>query len=393
MGIARVGSTPTVPTKEIMVKVKKSGWDRKEIQRKFGAGKLLTGDEAERLNFIPYGISTQSLCVDLAIGCPGIPGGRLTQITGLDGSGKSTLVQHIIAECQAMDGHVVLVDSEHTYDERRARKIGINTSEWDTLEPESLEECLDMVVEITKLFYAGRSELIGKTPLLFVLDSIEGLTPRDLLDAKAEDQNVSLPSRVINRNLSRILTVLAEYKAALITVSQMYTNIKRGGSFYSSDPEHIVKGGIGLRYRASLRLVVESRTSKSNRVFSQDNPEECIGFKNIIEVVKNKSNDPFKKGDYSLTFEGGIDKYADLLDACISMDLLEAKNGGWFEGVIIKKPVKFQKREWKNVVDSVYEGPDKLRRRLAKKAIQLGLMKPYGVKANGKSETAELEDD
>ena len=357
--------------------MKKSGWSRKEIERKFGKGKILSGDEAERLNYIPYGISTQSLCVDLAIGCPGIPGGRLTQITGLDGAGKSTIAQHLIAECQAMGGHVVLVDSEHTYDERRAKKIGINTSDWDTLEPDSLEECLDMIVEITKLFYAGRAELIGKVPLLFVIDSIEGLTPKDLLDIKADEANVALASRVINRNLSRILTTLAEYKAALVTVSQMYTNVKRGRSFYSNEPEHIVKGGIGLRYRASLRLIVEAKTSKSNRVFSPANADECIGFKNVIEVVKNKSNDPFKKGDYNLTFDGGIDKYVDLLEACISIDLLEAKQSGWYEGTLLKNPVKFQRKGWKEFVDKTYKGPDRLRRLLTKKIIKMGLMKRY----------------
>lgn len=347
---------------------------KKDFRKKFGKHALLSGIEAEALNYIPYGISTQSLCVDMAIGLPGIPGGRMTQITGLDGSGKSSLVQHLIAECQAMGGQAVIVDTEHTYDARRARSIGIDTIAWDVLEPKNIEHCLEMVNFYVENFFKGREEIIGKVPLLFAIDSMEGLPTEAQASSKPSDKFVGAVARIIAPNLPEMLLKMAYYKATIVIVSQQMTKIGGPASFYG--PQYDTKGGLGLKYRASLRMVIQGKSSKANRIL-EDDSGVCIGFKNIVEVIKNKSADPFGKGDYNLVFSTGIDKYTDLLDAAVFMDILEVGGGGYYKGKIGKKELQFRKKEWPGIVDNKFRGPDRLRKILTKKAIKLGLMKRY----------------
>jgi recombination protein RecA len=342
------------------------------LAKRFGSDQVHTGKESESLQYIPFGISTQSLCVDLAIGLPGIPAGKLTQITGLDGCGKSTLVQNIMAEAQRIGGQIVLLDTEHAYDARRARAIGINTKEWVILEPDHLEQLMDMIMITCETFYKDRKSDIGKVPLLIVIDSLEGVRTKDQLQGSSEDKFVASAARVLSNALPKVQKTLAKYKASLIVVSQLITEIGTNSYFGT---QYNTKGGLSLRYFASLRIKIDGKNTKTNRLY--DDNDVCLGFKNVIEVLKNKSCPPFKKATYFLRFDCGIDKYIDLLDASVELELLTPGGAGYYSGKIGKHDLKFRKKEWKELVDTKFKGPDKLRQNLTKLAINKGLLKDY----------------
>ena len=57
--------------------------------------------------------STGSLGLDIALGIGGIPRGRVVEIFGPESSGKTTVVQHIIAEAQRTGGVCAIIDAEH----------------------------------------------------------------------------------------------------------------------------------------------------------------------------------------------------------------------------------------------------------------------------------------
>src|SRR5204863_2622501 len=70
-----------------------------QIERSFGKGSIMKlGEAAARANV--ESISTGSIALDLALGIGGVPRGRMVEIYGPESSGKTTLVQHIIAEAQ-----------------------------------------------------------------------------------------------------------------------------------------------------------------------------------------------------------------------------------------------------------------------------------------------------
>src|SRR6266511_1526740 len=80
-----------------------------QVERQFGKGAVM------RLGEHPAGqgiatIPTGSLALDIALGIGGIPRGRIVEVYGPEGSGKTTVCLHIIAEAQRSGGIAVFVD-------------------------------------------------------------------------------------------------------------------------------------------------------------------------------------------------------------------------------------------------------------------------------------------
>src|SRR6266511_2260559 len=99
-----------------------------QIERSFGKGSIMRlGEASDRLaiDIIPTG----AIALDLALGVGGIPRGRVTEILGPESSGKTTLVQHIIAQAQATGGVAALIDAEHAFDPIYAKNTGVNRVE------------------------------------------------------------------------------------------------------------------------------------------------------------------------------------------------------------------------------------------------------------------------
>ena len=69
-----------------------------KIEKDFGKGSIMKlGDKATvNVDAIPTG----ALALDVALGIGGVPRGRIIEIYGPESSGKTTLAQHIVAECQ-----------------------------------------------------------------------------------------------------------------------------------------------------------------------------------------------------------------------------------------------------------------------------------------------------
>lgn len=84
-------------------------------------------------------IGTRNIAIDRAIASPGIPLGRITEISGWEGSGKSTCLDQIIAECQARGGIGMLADTERARDRPYMVKLGV--------QPDSMNWALGRTVE------------------------------------------------------------------------------------------------------------------------------------------------------------------------------------------------------------------------------------------------------
>ena len=83
-----------------------------QIERHYGKGAIMRlGDVSERLS--TEVVSTGSLSLDIALGAGGVPQGRITEIYGTEGAGKSTLALHIMAETQKKGGTAAYIDVEH----------------------------------------------------------------------------------------------------------------------------------------------------------------------------------------------------------------------------------------------------------------------------------------
>jgi len=138
-----------------------------QIEKRFGKGSIMKLGEATTMSPIEV-IPSGSLALDLALGVGGIPRGRVAEIFGPEGSGKTTLGQHIIAEAQKRGGTAAYIDVEHALDPNYASHCGVNVDDMLISQPDTGEQALEITEALVR---SGAIDVI-------VIDSVAALVPR-----------------------------------------------------------------------------------------------------------------------------------------------------------------------------------------------------------------------
>ena len=112
------------------------------IHKQFGSGSImrLDGSEVQPVDVIPTG----SVALDVALGCGGLPRGRIIEIYGPESSGKTTLTLHAIAEAQRAGGVCAFIDAEHALDTDYARRLGVELEDLLVSQPDCGEQALEI---------------------------------------------------------------------------------------------------------------------------------------------------------------------------------------------------------------------------------------------------------
>ena len=275
-----------------------------QIEKQFGKGSIMRLGAGTRFEF--EGVSTGSLALDVALGGKGIPRGRVAEVFGPEGSGKTTLCLTIIANAQKMGGSALFIDAEHALDPTYATKLGVNLDDLLLNQPDSGEQALeiaDMMVRSSGLD-------------VIVIDSVAALVPKAELEGQMGDHHVGLQARLMSQALRKLTSSVARSRTALIFINQIREKI--GVMF--GNPE-TTPGGRALKFYSSVRIDVR-------RIGQIKTPEGPIGTRVRAHTVKNKVAPPFRKVEFDMLFESGISYEGDLLDLGELHKVLE-RSGGW----------------------------------------------------------------
>lgn len=98
----------------------------RNVRDAHGVGQGITLDLAEGLAAPRGYVGTRNVALDRALGAPGIPLSRVTEISGWPGAGKSTMADQILAQCQAEGGLAVLADTERNRNIGYMRALGVD---------------------------------------------------------------------------------------------------------------------------------------------------------------------------------------------------------------------------------------------------------------------------
>jgi recombination protein RecA len=275
-----------------------------QIEKQFGKGSIMRLGADTKLDV--EGITTGSLSLDLALGGKGIPRGRVTEVFGPEGSGKTTLCLTLIANAQRAGGSALFIDAEHALDPTYAAKLGVNLEDLLLNQPDSGEQALeiaDMMVRSSGLD-------------VIVVDSVAALVPKAELEGEMGDTHVGLQARLMSQALRKLTASVSKSRTALIFINQLREKI--GVMF--GNPE-TTPGGRALKFYSSVRIDVR-------RIGHLKDGETEVGTRVRTHVVKNKIAPPFRKCEFDMLFASGISYEGDLLDLGEEQQVLE-RSGGW----------------------------------------------------------------
>ncbi len=277
-----------------------------QIEKKFGKGSVMRLGEASTKLAVEV-IPTGSISLDLALGVGGIPRGRVSEIYGPESSGKTTLLQHIIANAQATGGVAALIDAEHAFDPIYAQNCGVKIDELLVSQPDTGEQALEITEALVR---SGALDVV-------CIDSVAALVPRAELEGDMGDAHMGLQARLMSQALRKLTGAISRSHTAVIFTNQLREKI--GVVF--GNPE-TTPGGRSLKFYASVRLDIR-------RTDSIKQGTTIVGNRTRVRVVKNKVAAPFRVAEFDIMFNEGISHHGGILDVGTELEII-TKSGAFF---------------------------------------------------------------
>jgi recombination protein RecA len=275
-------------------------------------------------------VSTGSIAVDDITGIRGFPRGRLSEVFGWEGSGKTILCMSACAWVQRQGGTAIYIDVEQGLDLALAKKVGFNVEDDKTgiyLTPNTFEDTVKIVSELSK---SDEADII-------VVDSVAAMVPEKEMEGNVEETGeIGARARLLATTLPRLTKTLK--RSALVFVNQMRANIETGWGVKFA-PKERSAGGSALRHYASLRLNLKQikqgvTTAKMTDRYTGREIEQKTSSLHEAEAFKNKCAVPYRRAAFYIRYDPvrdlwGIDNLQTICDMAVNDGVVQ-KKGSYF---------------------------------------------------------------
>jgi recombination protein RecA len=266
----------------------------------------------------------------------GIPVGKVTELAGLEGSGKSYMAAQIAANAQKQGISVVYFDSESAIDPDFLEKAGCDIQKLLYVQADSVEFVLETIEDLLKT---------TDEKFLFVWDSM-ALTPSktDLEGDFDPQSSMAVKPRILAKGLSKLIQPIANKQATLLILNQLKTNLTVQNPKYATDSEkYSTPGGKALAYSYSLRIWLTGRKAKDSYVV--DERGYRVGSEVKCRLEKSRFGSQGRECFFRIM-------WADQIGVLDEESIFEAvkpfikQSGAWYELDVGGKPKKFQEKQW-----------------------------------------------
>ena len=280
-------------------------------------------------------VSTGNSLVDLIIanrGNAGLPVGRITELTGLEASGKSLMGAHLLAETQRKGGLAVFIDTETSVSTEFLTAIGVNVPNMMYINVDTVEDVFDKVEEIITLVRkANKNRLVT-----ILVDSVAAAsTKKEKASDHGADGYATGKAIAISKAMRKITGLIAKQRICLCFTNQLRQKV---GFVGLGDP-YTTSGGKAIAFHASVRL----RLQQLNQIKNAD--KQTVGIRTKCKVVKNRMGPPMRSVEFDIYFDRGIDNYSNWLEHLIEWDIVTNAKKVKTDAKKTKKQLEDEKEE------------------------------------------------
>ena len=251
----------------------------------------------------------------------GIPVGKISEIAGLESTGKSFMAAQVAANAQKMGIDVVYFDSESAIDPDFLERAGCDLERLLYTQAQSVEFVLETIEDL----------LSTGNKLLFIWDSL-ALTPSvsDIAGDFNPNAEVGKKARILSKGMSKLVVPIANADATLLVLNQLKTNITRSPSEALTTP-YMTPGGKSLPYSYSLRIWLTGRKAKAS--FVKDENGFRIGSEVKAKIEKSRFGTAGRACNFKILWgdsgEIGVQDKESWFDAIQISENLK-QSGAWF---------------------------------------------------------------
>ncbi len=272
----------------------------------------------------------------------GIPVGKISEIAGLEATGKSFMAAQVAANAQQMGYRVAYFDSESAIDPEFLSRAGCDLEDEDNgliyVQAHSVEMVMATIEDLLKM----------PQKWLFIWDSL-ALTPseHDLESDYNPQSSMAMKARVLSKGMPKLVQPIANAGATLLVLNQLKTNITRSPSEALTTP-YMTPGGKTLPYSYSLRVWLTGRKAKAS--FVTDDNGFRIGSEVKCKIEKSRFGSTGRTCNFKILWGDsdtvGVQDQESWFDAIQISENLK-QSGAWYALVHSDgTEEKFQRAHW-----------------------------------------------
>ena len=308
---------------------------------------FLDDDSEDAPTNITGWVSSGATMLDVAVSnrpFGGFPIGRITEITGLEQSGKSLLSAHVLAETQKQGGVAVLIDTETAVSREFFDAIGVDVSKLLYITADTVEDIFETIDTIIEQVRKGDKDKL----VTIVVDSVAAASTKRELEADYDKDGYATDKAIIiSKAMRKITNVIGRQKITLVFTNQLRQKMN---AMAFADP-WTTSGGKAIAFHASVRL----RLASTGKIKAKDEKgnERVVGIKVRANVIKNRLGPPLRSADFDIFFDRGIDNYGAWLGAMKDYGFVK-QGGAWYTYVDTEtgEEFKFQAKELQDLLEN-----------------------------------------
>jgi recombination protein RecA len=272
-------------------------------------------DEQENPADISDWISTGSSMLDLAISNRphgGLPVGKMVELNGLEGTGKSLVSAHICAETQRKGGVAVVLDTENAAAPEFWKSLGVDLKNLLYVQTDTVEDIFEKMEQMIGIVRKSSKDRI----LTLIIDSVAAASTKAELESDhGKDGFATGKSIIISKAMRKITNMIGRQKVLTVFTNQLRQNLNA----MAFGDKYVVSGGKALAYHCSVRV-------RLNNTGKLKKGEEIIGNECKAVVVKNRMGPPQRQANFDIYFDSGIADYSSWIKVLKENNII--KQGG-----------------------------------------------------------------